>query len=209
MPCLRAQATIFLASSPAFTVPRPTSPSSFTPAFASSAKSCSSMPFSITGAPACTLTPPGRNASKLRCAVIASAFRPTMSLGRPGRCTSPAEIMVVTPPLRNESIQPSWLCRGVQSPNTGWTWLSIRPGESAVPLASIVTCAPERSKSRSLPTATMRPLSAMIVSASRIGRFRSPDSISPTLRITIFPAGPPAAVGSAMFASLTATRLRP
>jgi hypothetical protein len=29
---------------------------------------------------------------------IAMAFRPTTSLGRPGMCTSPAEIMVVTPP---------------------------------------------------------------------------------------------------------------
>src|SRR6185369_6467596 len=48
----------------------------------------------------------------------------------------------------------------------------------------------------------MRPLSAMTASASRIGRFRSPDSINPTLRMTIFPAGPPAAVGSAMIASL-------
>src|SRR5688500_7831228 len=42
----------------------------------------------------------------------------------------------------------------------------------------------------------------MIASASRIGRFRSPDSTSPTLRITIFPAGPPAALGSAMHVSL-------
>ena len=29
---------------------------------------------------------------------IAMAFSPTMSLGRPGMCTSPAEIIVVTPP---------------------------------------------------------------------------------------------------------------
>ena len=66
---------------------------------ASSLKSLSTMPFSITGAPASTLTPPGRKLSKARCAVIASAFRPTMSFGRPGRCTSPAEIIVVTPPF--------------------------------------------------------------------------------------------------------------
>ena len=51
-----------------------------------------------------------------------------MSRGRPGMCTSPAEIIVVTPPCRQQSIQSSWLCRGVQSPATGWTWLSIRPG---------------------------------------------------------------------------------
>ncbi len=60
-----------------------------------------------------------------------------MSFGRPGRCTSPAEIIVVTPPLSVESIQPSWFWRGVQSPNTGCTWLSISPGHSVTPLASI------------------------------------------------------------------------
>ena len=86
------------------------------------------MPFSITGAPASTFTPAGRKLWNARCAVIASALSPTMSFGRPGRCTSPAEIIVVTPPLSVESIQPSWFWRGVQSPNTGCTWLSIRPG---------------------------------------------------------------------------------
>ena len=60
------------------------------------------MPFSMIGAPACTFTPPGRKLWNARCAVMASALTPTMSRGRPGRCTSPAEIMVVTPPLRNE-----------------------------------------------------------------------------------------------------------
>ena len=87
------------------------------------------MPFSITGAPAWTLTPDGRKAVKARCAVIAIAFRPTTSRGRPGMCTSPAEIMVVTPPCKKLSIQPIWFCRGVQSPATGWTWLSIRAGD--------------------------------------------------------------------------------
>ncbi len=93
------------------------------------------MPFSSTGAPAITFTPAGRKLWKARCAVMASAFRPTMSFGRPGRCTSPAEIIVVTPPFSVESIQPSWLWRGVQSPNTGCTCESIRPGATAVPLA--------------------------------------------------------------------------
>src|SRR6218665_229657 len=86
------------------------------------------MPFSMTGAPASTFTPPGRKLSKGGWGVMANAFRPTMSLGRPGRCTSPAEIMVVTPPCMVESIQPIWPWRGVQSPNTGRTWLSMRPG---------------------------------------------------------------------------------
>src|SRR3546814_15292607 len=77
-----------------------------------------------------------------------------MSLGRPGRCTSPAEIMVVTPPLRNDSIQLSWLWRGVQSPNTGCTWLSMRPGATVVPLASTVLAAPDVSTADALPTST-------------------------------------------------------
>ena len=34
---------------------------------------------------------------------------------------APAETIVVTPPCKDESIQPSWFCRGVQSPATGWT----------------------------------------------------------------------------------------
>ena len=41
---------------------------------------------------------PGRKPSKARCAVMASALTPTTSRGRPGRCTSPAETMLVTPP---------------------------------------------------------------------------------------------------------------
>ena len=121
IPCLRAQPTMRSASSPALTLPRPTSPSNVTPAAARSMKSCSSMPCSITGAPACTFTPFGRKFSNARWLETARALRPTMSRGRPGMCTSPAEIIVVTPPLRELSIQWSWLWRGVQSPATGWT----------------------------------------------------------------------------------------
>ncbi len=113
MPYLRAQSTICRAVAPSFTVPRPTSPSRVTPAAASSAKSCSSMPCSITGAPASTFTPEGRKFSYQRCAAIAIALRPTISFGRPGMCTSPAEISVVTPPCRVESIQCSCCWRGV------------------------------------------------------------------------------------------------
>ena len=106
-----------------------------------------------------------------------------MSRGRPGVCTSPAETIVVTPPCRQESIQPSWFCRGVQSPATGWTWLSISPGASAAPWASIVVVAPAMSRSSARPIAAMRPLIATIASASRIGFARSPLSIRPMLRI--------------------------
>src|SRR6202046_706191 len=138
MPYLRAQATILRAVGPSLTPPSPTSPRKRTPAEASSSKSCSSIPGSITGAPACTFTPLARKFEKQRCAVIAIALSPTMSRGRPGVWTSPADTIVVTPPCRQESIQLSWLCRGVQSPATGWTWLSIRPGASATPWASVV-----------------------------------------------------------------------
>jgi hypothetical protein len=119
---------------------------------------------------------------------MASAFTPTMSRGRPGRCTSPAEIMVVTPPFRLLSIQRSWFCRGVQSPNAGCTWLSISPGDNALPFASIMTRAPSVSQSAARPTATMRPPSATMVSASRRGFSSAPDSSSPILRITSLPS---------------------
>ena len=113
------------------------------------------------------LNPAGtEGVKKARCAVMASALRPTTSLGRPGRCTSPAETMVVTPPWRKLSIQPSWLWRGVQSPKTGWTWLSIKPGASVVPLASmVVAVAPPISRLPARPIAEMRPSMATMVSA--------------------------------------------
>ena len=44
---------------------------------------------------------------------IAIALRPTISFGRPGICTSPAEISVVTPPCSVESIHPNCCWRGV------------------------------------------------------------------------------------------------
>ena len=47
--------------------------------------------------------------------------------------------MVVTPPFRLESIQPIWFWRGVQSPATGWTWLSMRPGVTYFPAPSMTT----------------------------------------------------------------------
>ena len=68
--------------------------------------------------PASTLTPPGRKVSKARCAVTARAFTPSRSLGRPGRWTSEADIIMVTPPCIDDSIQPSADWRGVQSPKT-------------------------------------------------------------------------------------------
>ena len=198
IPCLRAHATIRAASSPALTEPSPTSPSSFTPAAAISAKSLSVIPFSITGAPASTFTPPPTPAARIpsnaRCAVIASAFTPVTSLGRPGRCTSPAEIIVVTPPFMHDSIQPSWFCRGVQSPNTGCTCESISPGASAVPRQSITRRGLSQSQSACLPTAAISPSSTTIVSASRIGASMSPESIRPTLRITTLPDDSVAAV---------------
>src|SRR6478735_4435775 len=98
--------------------------------------------------------------------------------------TSPAEIMVVTPPCRKLSIQPIWFCRGVQSPATGWTWLSIRPGATVVPLALTMVVAPSVLTSLSRPIAVILPFSATMVSASRIGFSSAPDSNSPILRTT-------------------------
>ena len=67
----------------------------------------------VTGAPPWTLTPEGRKFSYQRCAAIAIAFSPTMSFGRPGAWTSPAEIIVVTPPCSELSIQFNCCWRGV------------------------------------------------------------------------------------------------
>lgn len=82
---------------------------------ARSLKSCSTMPFSITGAPASTFTPPGRSCRTPRCAAQGLPGPPRLC-GRPGRCTSPAEIMVVTPPFR----------RSIRSSRAGFAAASSR-----------------------------------------------------------------------------------
>ena len=74
MPYLRAHPTILRAVGPSLTPPRPTSPSSLTPAAANSLKSSSTISHSMTGAPACTFTPPGRSVQNARCAKIAIAL---------------------------------------------------------------------------------------------------------------------------------------
>ncbi len=183
MPYLRAQAIILRPVVPSFTVPRPTSPTSVTPASASSLKSFSSRPCSRMRAPARTFMPVGEKFAKARCAVIASALTPITSRGRPGRCTSPAETSVVTPPCSVESIQPSWFWRGVQSPMTGWEWLSIMPGMTEEPLASITRLTPLASILTSRPTAVIFPFSIRIVSASARGAESSPVSTAPRFRI--------------------------
>src|SRR5690606_10598145 len=95
--------------------------------------------------------------------------------------------MVVTPPFSDESIQPSWPWRGVQSPATGCTCESMRPGDSVVPRQSMTVLAPSTSQSAYLPTAAMRPSSTMMVSASRMGLSRSPDNSRPIFLMTTFP----------------------
>ena len=161
------------------------------------------MPGSITGAPAWIFMPPGRKAVNMRWAAMAMALRPTTSRGRPGVWTSPAEIMVVTPPCRVESIQLSWLWRGVQSPATGWTWLSMRPGTRAEPWASITVRAPSASRSAARPTAAMRPSSTRTASASSTGRAMSPLSRRPMLRITTLPEAAAAGASWAMLRSFS------
>ena len=85
---------------------------------ASSARSLSTMPLSMMGAPASTFTPPRRRGSKARYALMARAFRPALSFGRSGGCTSPAEVTVVMPPCIVLSIQPISFSWGVTSRRT-------------------------------------------------------------------------------------------
>src|SRR3990172_3387137 len=114
---------------------------------------------------------------------MASALSPTTSLGRPGRWTSPAEIMVVSTPLSPDSMKSNVRWRGVKSPKTGWQWESSNPGITVVPLASMTVSA---SPSSPLPTAEIFPPSITIVSPSSSGRWRSPETIAPIPRITVF-----------------------
>ena len=138
MPRACAQRTIGPASSGVQTAESPISPTSWTPASAISSKSASVNPCSRMTAPAMTFTPAGRALANALAARIASAFVPARSFGRPGTCGSPAEIIEVTPPCRQLSMKSRMRCRGEKSPITGWTWLSMRPGISVAPAASIV-----------------------------------------------------------------------
>src|ERR1700733_4992739 len=63
----------------------------------------------------------------------------------------------------------------------------MRPGASVVPRASIRTSARSVSQSGCRPTAAIRPDSMTTVSASRMGLFISPESITATLVIPTFP----------------------
>jgi hypothetical protein len=104
-----------------------------------------------------------------------------MSLGRPGRCTSPAEIMLVMPPWSPDSMKSTVRCRGVKSPNTGWQCESMSPGTTVLPRASITVSA---SSSSPRPTATILPSAAEIESPSSSGRAISPDTICPMFLIS-------------------------
>ena len=78
--------------------------------------------------------------------------------------------------------------RGVQSPNTGWTWESISPGNAVAPFASMTTSA---SSSRPRPIAANRPSSMRIESASRRGAAMSPETTSPRPVISVRMASGP------------------
>src|SRR5438093_4442726 len=105
-----------------------------------------------------------------------------MSFGRPGRCTSPAEMTDVTPPCSPDSMKLSVCWRGVKSPNTGWAWESMSPGSAVAPLASIVW---SRSPPAPAPPSSPRPIAAIrsssirIESASAIGASMSPVTTVP------------------------------
>jgi len=79
------------------TLPSPTSPSNETPASASDLKSSSTISMFDHRAPPALSHAARPECANARCAVMAMAFRPTTSSAC-RICTSPAEIMVVTPP---------------------------------------------------------------------------------------------------------------
>ena len=92
--------------------------------------------------------------------------------------TSPAETIVVTPPCRQ--LDPAELVAGVQSPQTGCTWLSISPGASVPGI--------DRNGGTSgvdvfFPADELHQ-PPQTVSASRMGRSRSPLRRIPIFRIS-------------------------
>ena len=94
---------------------------------------------------------------------------------------------MVTPPCRVESIQPSWFCRGVQSPDDGVDVAVDQAGRDDGPLRV-------DDGRRALGVDVLRaarprdpPSTATIVSASRIGLSIAPDSRRPMLRINVLP----------------------
>src|SRR5215472_1971192 len=106
-----------------------------------------------------------------------------MSLGRPGRCTSPAEIMTVRPPLSPDSMKSTVRWRGVKSPKTGWQCESMRPGMTVLPRASITVSA---STSRPRPTAEIAPSATTTLSPFSNGRAMSPDTMAPMFLMSVF-----------------------
>src|SRR5699024_10395428 len=105
--------TIGLASSGSLIPPKPISPISHKPCSANCLKSSSTNPFSNIRAPACTLIPLGRYFLNDLYVSNASALTPSGSSGLPGVCTSPAEIIDVTPPCTNPSKKFELVCLGV------------------------------------------------------------------------------------------------
>ncbi len=104
IPYFFAHLTMGAASFGLLIPPRPISPTTRTPSLASSSKSFSCRPGSRMRLPPRTFTPPGLALANDFAARMARAFVPATSFGLPGRWTSPAEIMVVTPPWRDDSM---------------------------------------------------------------------------------------------------------
>ncbi len=105
--------------------------------------------------------------------------------------------MVVTPPCMVESIQPSWPWRGVQSPNTGCTWLSIRPGATQVRRASMTVFAPSRSRVLLLaPVATIRPSFTTMVVGVEDGLVDVAEQQRPMFWMTTLPDFPLLAISA-------------
>ena len=151
MPYLRAQPTIALASSPLLTPPRPTSPSSFTPAcgqLLEVALDHALLDHRRAGQHLDAAGPEGVEGALRR---DGQRLHADDVLGTPGQMHLAGRDhggdAAVAGSCRSSSIC-CW--RGVQSPNTGWTWLSIRPGATVVPLALTTVLAPPTSRSFSL-----------------------------------------------------------
>src|SRR5215831_14957533 len=110
-----------------------------------------------------------------------TSFTPCLAIS--AKCTSPAEIMVVRPPLSPDSMKSTVRWRGVKSPKTGWQCESMRPGMTVLPRASITVSA---STSRPRPTAEIAPSTTTTLSPSSNGRAMSPDTMAPMFLMSVF-----------------------
>ena len=185
MPYLRAQAIICRPVGPSLTPPRPTSPRSFTPASASSRKSSSTMPCSMTGAPAMDLHAVRaeggegslrRDRQRLQADDVARpARRVDFACRNHGGDAAmqvridPADLVLPRRPVAGDRMD-----MVVDQARRDRAALRVDDRVAPVPVSMIP----------GLADAVMRPSATTIVSASRIGCSSVPHSIRPILRTT-------------------------